>query len=141
MGHKRDLWILFGRNRRGPYLVLSEVGEKNARRIFIPADAEGQRWWLFMVAAFELADRKVVNPSSLNRKTKKEGEVEKGRMNQKGSWWPCINCPHCAMAIHFSEDGGVNRNYAVALNASEYQYSRVGQKDPVNCVGWGRQAT
>lgn len=75
MGWNRELWISFGTNRRGMYSVLSELWEKKARQIFISEGCQGRGWWLSMVAAFEVAERQVVNPESRGKVERMVREV------------------------------------------------------------------
>lgn len=57
VGHGSRFGIVLGWNRRGRFLILSEVRGKYAKQIIIPDGLEEGGWWEIMRFAFELAEK------------------------------------------------------------------------------------
>lgn len=126
----RVFWISFGRNRRGLYLVLSEVLEKKVNKIFIPEGEQGRGWWIFINMAFELAERKMVHSDAFSKSKSKKGEVFCLKGAQTQLWNACFHCPHCSSQIQFEVRVKGEKSYAAALQAGGFTHRRVGQTKP-----------
>lgn len=61
-GRYHSLSLALGWNKRGRFLVMSEMWGKRHRRNFIPEGIEVGGWWRIMKSIFELAEVPIVNP-------------------------------------------------------------------------------
>lgn len=95
-----ELWLAFGKNRRGEYLVLTEQSDRQAKRIFFPGGDQEKGWWKLVVAVFELANR----PVNILRSGTKSVRIFSSAPISKASlpkqpWEVFIRCPHCEVSI------------------------------------------
>lgn len=79
-----------------------------------------------MVAAFELTDRKVVNPESKGSLERKVDLKSEGTLNQDEHHLAYVNCPYCEASIQFSKairggGGGVKLQQRLTLRGTLQQ--------------------
>lgn len=85
------------------YLLILESWERKTKDIFIPDEYQGSGWWLFMVAAFELADQKFVNLDS-KKCSERKVVVSSGRTlirDEHRTFY--FSCPYCEAVIQYSK--------------------------------------
>lgn len=94
-----------------------------------------------MVAAFELANQKVVKLESKKCLERKVDLISERTLIRNEHCLAYFNCPYCEASIQFSKAMGGGQSYVVALNSVRYAEIRVGQTGSMNNVGRSGQST
>lgn len=128
-----ELWLSYGWNGRGEYLVLTLQGDKQAKKIFFPGGMEGRGWWRLLVAIFELSDRPInVSKSMAGNVTAKPMKPQIVVSQHKQPWCVSFNHPHCSVPIEVVMEVRGAKSYWAALRDSDGISHRVGQRKPAS---------
>lgn len=131
-----ELWLAYGKNKRGDFLALTIHNGRNIKRILFSPGVQWKEWWKLVVAVNELAKRPIKPLKAEPRSTKSGSSAPV--LNTKhpdSSWNISIKCPHCVTPIPFNVGVGNFQSYAAALRAAGERGIRVGQLDPIMKTG------